>query len=584
MEIVSLALFCLALLLCVIFDLSVLYALGVGLVVFSAYAKIKKHSFKAIFKMIFGGIKTSKNILINFLLIGLLTASWRESGTIAFIICSASELISPQIFVLMTFVLNALVSFLMGTSFGTSATMGVICMTMAKSMGLNPVIVGGAMLSGALWGDRCSPVSTSALLVSELTKTDIFTNIKNMFRTAAIPTALTCIIYLVLGISSGDSGAVPNLKAMFSAEFNLHPLAVIPAAVILVLSLFRVKTKYVLLASLVSASVLGVAIQDMGVVQTLKTLILGYEAETAGLRHMMNGGGLVSMLNATAIVCISSAYSGIFAATGLLDSLKEKISALGKRITPFGATMITSALTSLISCNQTLAIILTHQLCDEAEKDKNIAAINLENTAVVISPLVPWSIAAAVPLTSSGAPTESLAAAVFLYILPIWSFLIALVKKGKKTEMDRITSFTVDHDLLTEGIYVSRIDGDITTYDLRTRVPNSGDFMDTTTAHTVEHMFATFVRNSEISDDVIYFGPMGCRTGFYLLVRNADNAKILEITKKILADIIAYEGEVFGNTRKECGNYLDLDLEKAKEECRRYLKALEKEQTFEYRA
>ena len=75
--------------------------------------------------------------------------------------------------------------------------------------------------------------------------------------------------------------------------------------------------------------------------------------------------------------------------------------------------------------------------------------------------------------------------------------------------MDRITSFTVDHDLLTEGIYVSRIDGDITTYDMRTRVPNSGDYMDTTTAHTVEHMFATFVRNSEIGGDVIYFGPHG---------------------------------------------------------------------------
>lgn len=149
--------------------------------------------------------------------------------------------------------------------------------------------------------------------------------------------------------------------------------------------------------------------------------------------------------------------------------------------------------------------------------------------------------------------------------------------------MKKITSFTVDHDLLTEGIYVSRIDSDITTYDLRTRVPNSGDYMDTTTAHTVEHMFATFVRNSEISNDVIYFGPMGCRTGFYLLVRNADNAKILEITKKILAGIIDYNGEVFGASRKECGNYLDLDLEKAKAECRRYLKVLEKEQTFAYK-
>ncbi len=435
MEIITLALFCLALLVCVIFDLSVLYALGVGLVVFSAYAKIKKHSFKSILKMIFDGIKTSKNILINFLMIGLLTASWRESGTIAFIISSASGFISPQIFVLMTFILNAFVSFLMGTSFGTSATMGVICMTMAKSMGMNPVIVGGAMLSGALWGDRCSPVSTSALLVSELTKTDIFTNIKNMFRTAAVPTAIASIIYLILGFSSGVSGDAPDLKAMFSAEFSLHPVTVIPAVVILALSLFKVKTKYVLLASLVSASLIGIAVQDISLVQTLKTLILGYTPKTAQLSTMMSGGGLVSMLNATAIVCISSAYSGIFAKTGLLDSMKEKISALGGKITPFGATMITTALTSLISCNQTLAIILTHQLCDGMEKDKEKAAINLENTAVVISPLVPWSIAAAVPLTSSGAPDASILLACYLYILPLYSFAVSIIGHRKERKI-----------------------------------------------------------------------------------------------------------------------------------------------------
>ena len=437
MEIVTLALFCLALLVCVIFDVPVLYALGVGLVVFGAYAKYKKHSFKSIIGMIFNGVKTSKNILINFLLIGLLTASWRFGGTIAFIISSASELISPQIFVLMTFILNALVSFLMGTSFGTSATMGVICMTMAKSMGLNPVIVGGAMLSGALWGDHCSPVSTSALLVSELTETDIFNNIKNMFRTAAIPTVITCVIYLVLGISVGNSGAVPDLKSMFSAEFNLNPLSVIPAVVILALSLLRIKTKYVLLASLVSAFIIGITVQGEGFTEALKMLITGYEAETEALQKMMNGGGLVSMLNATAIVCISSAYSGIFAATGLLSSLKEKIAKLGKKATPFGATMITSALTSLISCNQTLAIILTHQLCNGMEKDKSRAAINLENTAVVISPMIPWSIAATVPLTSSGAPTSSILIAVFLYILPLWSFATAIIRRRKDNQNEQ---------------------------------------------------------------------------------------------------------------------------------------------------
>ncbi len=149
--------------------------------------------------------------------------------------------------------------------------------------------------------------------------------------------------------------------------------------------------------------------------------------------------------------------------------------------------------------------------------------------------------------------------------------------------MERITSFEIDHDLLDPGIYVSRVDGDITTYDLRTRKPNCGEYMDTVTAHSVEHMFATLVRNSEIKNDVIYFGPMGCRTGFYLLVRNAENSLILDITKRILTQIIAHEGEVFGASKKECGNYLDLDLESAKKECRAYLEVLQKPQDFKYK-
>lgn len=437
MEILTLALFCAVLLICVIFDASVLYALGAGLIIFSAYALIKKHSFKSILKMIFDGMKTSKNVLIVFLIVGMLTASWRASGTIPFIISSAVKLINPNVFVLMTFLLCCGVSFLMGTSFGSAATIGVICMTMAYSMNINPIIAGGAMLSGVLFGDRCSPVSTSALLVSELTKTDIFTNIKNMFHTAAIPFVLTCIMYLILGFSAGSGGEIPDLSTMFSAEFNLHWASVIPAVVILVLSLLRVKVRYAMLASIASALIIGMTVQDTGVIDFLKTMILGFEAETAEVKHMIDGGGLVSMLKSAAIVCLSSAYSGIFAATGLLNSLKEKTVLLSKKITPFGATMVTSIFTSLIACNQTLAIILTHQLCDGNEKNSDKAAIDLENSAVVISPLIPWSIAGAVPLASSGAPTASLLAAAFLYILPIWSFITALHKSRKENNHEQ---------------------------------------------------------------------------------------------------------------------------------------------------
>jgi S-ribosylhomocysteine lyase len=147
----------------------------------------------------------------------------------------------------------------------------------------------------------------------------------------------------------------------------------------------------------------------------------------------------------------------------------------------------------------------------------------------------------------------------------------------------RISSFSVDHDFIDEGIYVSRIDGDITTYDMRTRKPNNGDYMDNITMHSVEHMFATYIRNSKIGGDVIYFGPMGCRTGFYLLVRDADNSTVLDEVKAVLFKIAFEATEMFGATRVECGNYLELSLDAAKIEAKRYLDALNsREQSFAY--
>ena len=141
--------------------------------------------------------------------------------------------------------------------------------------------------------------------------------------------------------------------------------------------------------------------------------------------------------------------------------------------------------------------------------------------------------------------------------------------------MKQIASFSVDHDKIHPGMYISRIDGDITSFDLRTRTPNAGEYMDNVTMHSVEHMLATLLRNGEIGEHVIYFGPMGCRTGFYLLTRDLAPADVLSALKNALAATLAHKGEVFGATRKECGNYKELDLEAAKHECAAYLAILE---------
>ena len=150
-------------------------------------------------------------------------------------------------------------------------------------------------------------------------------------------------------------------------------------------------------------------------------------------------------------------------------------------------------------------------------------------------------------------------------------------------EIPRITSFTVDHDYITPGVYISRIDGEVVTYDLRTRTPNTGELMSNAVMHSVEHMFATYVRASKIGDRVLYFGPMGCQTGFYLLVRDCDKETVLAVILEVLRQIVCHEGEMFGASRKECGNYKNLSLALAKEECRSYLALLEsKKTTFIY--
>ena len=132
--------------------------------------------------------------------------------------------------------------------------------------------------------------------------------------------------------------------------------------------------------------------------------------------------------------------------------------------------------------------------------------------------------------------------------------------------MKRIASFEIDHDLLTEGLYTSRVDGDITTYALRFIRPNTPPFLPNATMHTIEHLFATYVRNSAYAEQIIYFGPMGCRTGFYFLVRDLAPQTVVELVGETLRFIADFEGVIPGSTAVECGNYREHDLPSAKAE------------------
>ncbi|MDR1002927.1 MAG: S-ribosylhomocysteine lyase [Oscillospiraceae bacterium] len=137
--------------------------------------------------------------------------------------------------------------------------------------------------------------------------------------------------------------------------------------------------------------------------------------------------------------------------------------------------------------------------------------------------------------------------------------------------MEKIASFTINHDILTEGIYISRIDGDITTYDIRMVRPNTPPFMEVAAMHTIEHIAATYLRNSEHKNSIIYFGPMGCRTGFYLLTRELPSDIVMELIVRAFSSIAGWEGDIPGTTSIECGNYLEHDLPTAKEYAEKFL-------------
>ena len=221
------------------------------------------------------------------------------------------------------------------------------------------------------------------------------------------------------------------MKGVFSREFSLSFLTLIPAAVILILALLRVKVRKAMLFSILSALPICILLQDFGAEELLAFMIFGFRSKDPQIAALLNGGGLLSMVRGVTIVCISSAYSGIFEATGLLTGIREHIASLAKKTNAFAAVLLTSIVTGMASCNQTLSIMLTDQLCRKLMPDRKTFASWLEDTAVLTAPLIPWSIAGSTVLYSSGMPLSGTAAAFYLYLVPLWGLLLSIRAKKK---------------------------------------------------------------------------------------------------------------------------------------------------------
>lgn len=405
------------------FGWSMAIALFVGLIVFVLTGLHRKFLFKDLMKMVYVGGKTSFVVLRILVLIGLLTALWRASGTISFFVYYGISMITPSLFVFITFLITMILSFALGTSFGIAGTAGVLLMVLAQSGGVSEAVTAGAVMSGAYFGDRCSPASSSASLVAAVTFTELYKNVKMMLLTGIIPTVLTLGIYLLLSISNPIENVNTDVLDALNGSFNLSWVVALPAVAILVLPLFHVKVTHAMMVSIVISFIETVFLQKQPFGEALITCIMGYQPESSLLGQVMAGGGLISMVEVIIIVFISCTYAGVFDGTGMLKDPQEKIANMANYIGLFPTQVVASLLSVAVFCNQTVATILNAQILGQVYKSKGATsenlAIDIENSVITLSGIIPWSIACTVPLGILGVGPEAIPYCVLLYVIPI---------------------------------------------------------------------------------------------------------------------------------------------------------------------
>lgn len=412
------------------------YALLLSFFMFTVLAIKKGYPIKSILIMTYDGAKKSAIVLQIFILIGTITALWMSCGTVPAIVYYSMKFLIPNLFIFSAFIISAIVSVLLGTAFGTTGTAGLALIVIARAGGVSTQVAAGAIIAGAFFGDRCSPMSSSANLVSIITETNLYTNISNMIKTSIIPFILSIIFYILLSMKFPLDTKQNIISSQIAKTFNVGIVVLIPAFIIIIFSLFKVNVKISMLISIISAIVISIFVQHVSPVNVLNYSVFGFKMDSTNpLSNIISGGGIVSMVKASFVVLISSAISGIFEGAGILKSLEIYLSKACNKSTQFFKTIIVSILSSAFGCNQTLAIILTHLLVKKSYSINSIdnysLAVDIENSSVVIPALLPWNIALLVPLTTLGADFHAIPYTFYLYMIPLTNLLIYKLKDSK---------------------------------------------------------------------------------------------------------------------------------------------------------
>jgi len=414
----------------------------IALVWVAAHAALLGFQFQQIKSAMISGIEKGLGAIFIFFLIGVLIAALVESGTIGGLIYYGVDLLHPAIFLPAGLVLCSLMSLATGTAWGTIGTIGVVLMGLGGALGIPLPLVAGMVVSGASFGDKMSPVSDTTNLAAMSADTDLYSHIKSMMYTT-VPTYVICLIaFTFVGLSySGQTLSAQELlelKQYLAIEFTINPLTLLPLIVLLALSIKRTPAEVSMLASVATAAVLAVAMQDRSVTDVLNSLHSGYVADT-GLERLdvlLTRGGIASMMWTMSLALLALSLGGLLDRAGFVRVL---LSGLLKRIKR-SATLMTTTIGAGVAANMSmgeayLSIIFGGQIFKESyEKDnleKHMLSRCLEEGATLSTSLIPWTTSGAFITGVLGmSPLEYAPWTFFNLINPLLSIALAYMGFG----------------------------------------------------------------------------------------------------------------------------------------------------------
>ena len=403
-------------------DIFLGYGLTISLLLFSFVGLKRNKSIKDLCSLYIAESKRSLPIIYILLLISILISTWLSCGTIPAIVYYSLKYINPNLFILFCFIITSITSFLIGTSFGTVSAIGIPLIIIAQSSNLNLNLVGGAIISGAYFGDRCSPLSSSLLLLCNLTNVELFSYVKKVFFYGIIPTIICILFYFYFSIKNPLISVDNSLTNDLFKYFNINLLLLIPALIVILLSLKKVPITKSITISVIIAIIISLAIQKTNFFDLLKYMIFGYTANSS-LSDIIKGGGILSMLKTCYIIIISCCLTGFFDGLNIFSGFENYLHKFNlNRTKRFLITLFLGLVIAAIGCSQTIAFILTIEILRNTYEHYNNddMAMEFSDSAIVTSALVPWCIAALIPTAVLNISNfKFIPYAIFLYIIPL---------------------------------------------------------------------------------------------------------------------------------------------------------------------